>query len=344
MYLIIKKLQNLSLSLLMKVAIIGAGFSGLALCYHLLNSHGVYVTIFEANDIGSGASGASSGLLNPYFGEHGRCSDRAHEGMVAAKELLDLTEKWLGQPVYKQGIMHISANAKQVVSWGDHHTRFTDVRELTDTHYSNYFSLPQPRQLIESAMTVFPARYLQSLWQVCKSMGAKLVKQKIINSKEVSDYDQVVFAVGSSVKLFEECAHLPLKFVKGQSLYCKRPSDLPPLDYSVVAKGHVAISPDPDYFYLGSTYEHTFTDVKPNLAIAKEKIYSQVETYFPRGSKVDVVNCYSGIRVVSLKSYHPIVERVGSKHFVMTAMGSRGLLYHSLLGKELAQEIIRGMA
>lgn len=328
----------------MKVAIIGAGFSGLALCYHLLNTHASDVTIFEANEIGSGASGAASGLLNLYFGEHGRCSDRAHEGVAATKELLALAEQALGKPVCKPGIMHVSANPKQVVSWGDHHNRFTDVRALEETYYSNYFSLPQPRQFIESAMTVFPARYLQGLWQVCESMGAKLIKQKITNSKELSYYDQIVFAVGSSVKVFEECAHLPLKFMKGQSLYCRKPSDLPPLDHSVVAKGHVAIGPDPDYFCLGSTYEHTFTDVKPDIAVAKEKIYPQAETYFPRGSKIDVVSCHSGIRVVSLKSYHPIVERVGPKHFVMTAMGSRGLLYHSLLGKELAQEITRGVA
>lgn len=51
----------------MNIAIIGAGFSGLALAYFLLQSS-AHVTLFDAVGIGGGASGIATGLLHPYPG------------------------------------------------------------------------------------------------------------------------------------------------------------------------------------------------------------------------------------------------------------------------------------
>ncbi|MCK4935168.1 MAG: FAD-binding oxidoreductase, partial [Simkaniaceae bacterium] len=227
----------------MKIAIIGAGFSGLGACYHLLQQHAHDVTIFEASKIGGGASGVSSGLLNPYFGEHGRLSFRAREGLLETKKLLAVASKALGKPVSKPGIIHVSANAKQCISWKDHPNRFDDVKSLNISDYNFYFPFEQPRIFIESAETVFPALYLEGLWRACKNLGAKLIQAKISHSRELLEYDKVLFAVGGAIKDFEEGKDLSLKFVKGQSLYCKKPEDLPIINHSTVAKGHVAISP-----------------------------------------------------------------------------------------------------
>ncbi len=56
---------------IMKIAIVGSGFSGCGVCWHLLQSEGVEITLFSA---GGGASHIASGLLHPYFGMKARCT------------------------------------------------------------------------------------------------------------------------------------------------------------------------------------------------------------------------------------------------------------------------------
>ncbi len=67
----------------MKIAIIGAGFAGLAGAYYL--SEHFQVTLFDLKGIGGGASGISSGLLHPYPGEKGRRSWHAARGFGSNK-------------------------------------------------------------------------------------------------------------------------------------------------------------------------------------------------------------------------------------------------------------------
>lgn len=67
----------------MKVAIVGAGYAGLALAYHFKERQ-VDVTVFAE---GEGASHASTGLLHPSPGKKG-ISWRGEEGMQASLELL----------------------------------------------------------------------------------------------------------------------------------------------------------------------------------------------------------------------------------------------------------------
>ncbi|MFI5334514.1 MAG: FAD-dependent oxidoreductase, partial [Chlamydiales bacterium] len=64
----------------MKVAVIGAGLSGLATCYYLLEL-GYAVHLFDEKGVGGAASGIACGLLHPYPGEEGKRSWRADEAL-----------------------------------------------------------------------------------------------------------------------------------------------------------------------------------------------------------------------------------------------------------------------
>jgi glycine/D-amino acid oxidase-like deaminating enzyme len=55
---------------------------------------------------------------------------------------------------------------------------------------------------------------------------------------------------------------------------------------------------------------------------------------------MDIEECKAGIRVVNSKHYLPIVGKLSEGLWVMTAMGSRGLLYHAYAAEELSKAIL----
>ena len=83
---------------LMKVAVVGAGFAGLALCYYLLEK-GHQVELFDAKEVGAGASGVSSGLMHPYVGERANRSLYATEALEESKKLLAIAQEFVDLPV-----------------------------------------------------------------------------------------------------------------------------------------------------------------------------------------------------------------------------------------------------
>ena len=117
----------------MKIAIIGAGFAGLAAAYYL--SENFQVTLFDLKGIGGGASGISSGLLHPYPGEKGRRSWHAAKALEATRELLKVAEDELGRPV---------ANYEGILKIGECLDPEEDVEQLSSDTF-----------LIKSGITVF---------------------------------------------------------------------------------------------------------------------------------------------------------------------------------------------
>ena len=76
----------------MKIAIIGAGFAGLASAKFLIDA-GASVTIFDAKGVGGGASSVCCGLMHPYPGLESRRSLHAEEALRCSKELIRLAEE-----------------------------------------------------------------------------------------------------------------------------------------------------------------------------------------------------------------------------------------------------------
>lgn len=323
------------------IAIIGAGFSGLALCYHLL-MEGQAVTVFDGKGIGGGASGIASGLMHPYPGESARLSWNGLEGMQASQKLLKLVSEAQGEPVYKEtGILRLALTEKQEGAFRKRAQDSADV-EWWDEHRCKAYvkgSHYQPGIFIRSGITVHSSPYLEGLWQVCADMGARLI-EKNVQPDELTSYDQVVIAAGGGIRQFKACEMLNVKFNKGQILACQRPHYFN-LEKSLIGKGYVALSQHENLCYVGSTYEHDFITEQPCLGTASELIFSQIGQFLPAYSGFRVQECLSGMRVVHRKSYHPIAGRLDKRTWIITGMGSRGLLYHSYLGKKLAGALVK---
>jgi glycine/D-amino acid oxidase-like deaminating enzyme len=307
----------------MKVAIIGAGFAGLATAYFLLESEATEVTVFEASRIGEGASGVASGLLHPYPGLSARRSERAEEALAVSKQLLKIAENYSPRIVSSQmGIFRASVDPEQHQRLLSHANHFGDVEHLE----KNLF-------LIHSGITVLSENYLNGLASAIKTRKGEIIFKKIYTLNELERFDHIVLTAGYGIREFPECRNLRVKFLKGQALTLK---GTPPHDRSYISKGYIASIGGNSLFEVGSTYERNFTDTAPHVAKAKKLLEDKLSLCLD----AEIINCKAGVRVCSQGHYAPIIEQIAPNAHVFTGLGSRGLLYHGLYGRQLAQTIL----
>lgn len=306
----------------MKIAIIGAGFAGLGLAWNL---KGCDVTLFDPNGIGGGASGMAAGLLHPYVGEQCRRSLFATEGLEATEELITVAEKKLGRKVSRKGIVRRVFLEEQREMFLSHAKEFGDVEQVAE----NVF-------LIKSAVTVDCPAYLEGLWQVIEGSGAKLEKVAVGDLSELKGFDHIFVAAGAGSGKFRELSELKYRLVKGQLLICKA-HNLP--KQSSIAKGYIALSSQEQICHIGSTYERHTTDPTANCDLAKELLLPKIGQFFPEVQNLEVLECKSAMRLVRSSHYLPYSVQLKPGLWALTALGSRGLLYHALFGKQLAKAI-----
>ena len=302
------------------VLIVGAGFAGLATAYFLVESKSVEVTLFEAKKVGGGASGVCSGLLHPYPGLGARRSFKAFEALALSKQLIRVAEKHTPKMVSThRGILREALSIEQRELLLQHSAKWGDVEHMGEDLF-----------LIHSGITVLSENYLDGLWNAIEKKGARLLIQKVETLEQLREFDHIVIAAGWGVRKFSECSHLKIKFLKGQALLLK---GNPPFERSFISKGYLAHFGSETHFGLGSTYEREFEDDQPNRAVAKVLLAEKLQ-------EAEIIDCKAGVRVANRSHYLPIVEEVAPNVHVFTALGSRGLLYHALFGRNLAQAIL----
>lgn len=310
----------------MKIAIIGAGFAGLSTAYFLQEHPDIEITLFDKGGVGAGASSVCSGLLHPYPGLNARRSRHGFEAMQLAKKLLRVSEKHTPKLVYSGGgLFREAMTEQQRAMLSSHAIEHQDVEEMSRNQF-----------LIHSGITVQSAHYLEGLFRAIEGRGAKLQLQEVFDLEELQEYDQIVIAAGYGVKTFKECAHLNVKFLKGQALELYGQA---PFQRSYISKGYIARMPKEDTFFLGSTYEREFSDDKPDIDVAKELLKHNLE----KCPNSEILRCKAAVRVCNRSDYAPIVEKVSPNAHCFTALGSRGLLYHGFFGKKLADTLLLGV-
>jgi glycine/D-amino acid oxidase-like deaminating enzyme len=108
------------------------------------------------------------------------------------------------------------------------------------------------------------------------------------------------------------------------------------------ARGY-AVQVDGRHWVIGSTYEHEFKDVDPD-PLFDAYLIDRFKAMFPQPLDIKVMARWSGIRVGSFNRA-PIFEAHPSEthHLALTALGSKGLLYSQVLGKQVAEHVLNSI-
>lgn len=312
-----------------KIAIAGAGLAGLAAAYHFSHLGSVQVTLFDPKGIGGGASGVSTGLLHPFPGRLALRSWRADEGMKATLELIDQVEELTGRPAaHRGGILRLAVTEQQkkdypgCVPFGCEWWLAEKVAERLPG------AISVPALWMPQGMTVYSKPYLEGLWQLCAKKGAVFEKRAFDTPEK---FDHVILAMGFETPGIND---IPLKITRGQMLLCKWKNPLP---FALLSQGHLTPSEEPFLCQIGSTYENPETPYDQTKAFA---LQGKIAGFYPPAREFEAVEAKVGYRISRKQGYRPILSQVDPKTWVFFGLGSRSLLYHSLLAQSLTALVL----
>lgn len=330
----------------MRIAILGGGFAGLATMWHLLSlsSASVSIDLYDPLPIGKGVSGMSSGLLYPFAGKDAKKVRYGDKEMDAAHTLITEASRAISSPIISaKGILRPITTSLQKETFGKTASLYPgecflwgkeECEEKVKGLKAAYGGLYIPH-----GVTLDVETYLQGLCQACVRLGAQVIPKAITTEAELAHYDKIVATLGIGITSFSSLADLPVVGVKGEALICKWPSSLPPLAFSLISEGYLTMKKD-GLCVAGSTFERTYTTSTPNPSFSIPEITRKILPFFPHFPEFEVVSCVAGIRASSKQGHHPILGRSGPKTWFMTGLGSKGLLYHAWLGRQLAKSVL----
>lgn len=325
--------------LMKTIAIIGAGFCGLASAWELLQD-GHEVHIYDPSGIAGGASGVSAGLLHPFTGIHANPVEWGREGVASTLELIRISSQALGKPVTEEsGMLRLALTEEMKADFLRCASQHDDVDWLEPRECQHLVPglKALPGILIRSALTVRSALYLQGLWLACEQSGATLIPQSIASLSSLESYDLVIAAMGASISSLPELRHLPIRPIKGQVLELTWPHDVAPLAYPLNSQAYLVMQPGGQSCLAGATFERDFSTPLPVPEVALGEIMPKIAAFYPALTDARLIGCRAGLRA-SAPGHKPLLKQVDGKTWVLTGMGSKGLLYHALFAKKLRQK------
>ncbi|XP_065848753.1 uncharacterized protein [Euphorbia lathyris] len=228
----------------LRYAVLGAGFAGLSVAWHLLKLSpkqlNLKIDIYDEVGIGGGASGVSGGLLHPYspkvklLWKGAECwnesltllsiAERAAISNESSFELGELGQDVDGFIVRRRGILRPATSMKNLnVLYDNAQNCNPSCRiETIDNHsaqrlvpniclpFNSAFYMPE-------AVNVHPLRYLQALFLACENLVKELSssepgqKELYLHKKSVQtlseleeNYDAVVICLGAKADMIHE--------------------------------------------------------------------------------------------------------------------------------------------
>lgn len=317
-----------------QVAIIGGGFSGLATAYYL-SQKGYQIRIYEKDPIGENASGISAGLLHYYTGPRAKPSMEGEAMLRSTLQLLETASNALNDPVYdKTGLLRPALNQEQAQFFQDTSTRNSTVSWLTADQVKERFAPLYPFSgiWIENGYQIDTKKYLKGLWKACEHFGAEWIIKNIESTDNLHE-DLIIIATGAAP--LKELDSLPIHPIKGQILEIEWNHTLP---FPISAHIYLVPGSKNNRCFVGGTFEHRFTDKKPNEEIAKNLLIPKLYHLCSPIESLKVIGCKAAIRA-STPTRKPIFKQMNFRTWALVGMGSKGLLNHAYYASQLCREI-----
>ena len=281
----------------------GTGLAGLATA-QLAKRQGHAVQVLSK---GPSASMVGAGLLHPFGGTRAKLNRFGLEGM---KESLQLIPQ---SAIVQRGIIRLAIDDELKSNFQATGLPWLSAKEVTDR---NPGAPSVPAIFIENGYVIDMKAYLEHL-----SRGLE------INTPE-KEADITIWAIG---------AHSDqVKKVKGQTLKIKMK------DHGIheTLNSHCYIIPQPEGILVGATFERDAIDWEPNLEQAKQLLFPKLKQMIPQfdESKIESMECAAGVRATT-PDHLPFIKQLDSKNWLITGLGSKGLLYHALYAKQLLQRV-----
>ena len=265
--------------------VLGAGLAGLSISKHLIDN-GASVCLIDTDEVASGASGTPLGLVNPATGRYGTKTWRAEECHEATyQDLQELQEHTPVRLFDKTGILRPAQDDEMAERMYDNYQKNDWPKDWCHwLEKKEVLSINPELNCVEGGMwlphglTVNVPAYLKSKADYLRDQGLKILTNADYNiSKNEHDYEfsfsdsetvtsnAVIYTAGYQTSDSEYWNFLPLHAIKGQVAVFESPKTRK-FDYSISALGYIASISD-QRFVAGSTYEHHFDNVEPDVRL-----------------------------------------------------------------------------
>lgn len=336
----------------MKIAVLGSGYAGLAVTWFLLSyTQGqAAIDLFDPVALGEGASGLSSGLLYPFPGYRALKPAQAERCLESTHSLITVASRSLDRPlVMSSGILRPAFEEEQInlfktrcseypteLEWWDQKVCEAKVPGLTLPPSGGGLFIPEGLTLDNDA-------YLDGLWNACAALGTQFYHEVIENLDELKEfYDHIIITPGANFDAVPAMKNIPMNKNKGHILKVRWPDSLPQLPFSITSRKYMVArcnQSEGNVCILGSTFEHNQIEKEPDLELAKKEILEKLIPIFPALEQAEILDCSAGFRASS-PTRKPIVGKTEEGYWFFTGLGSKGLLYHALVGDMLAQAVL----
>lgn len=341
--------------------IYGAGLAGLHVAKSLRElAPSSRIIVIDPKGIGGGASGVPIGLVNPATGRYATKSWRAEDSIQSLfnnfKELENYTTAQFSK---KSGVIRPAADEKIASRMFENYTQTSWKNDwvdwLDETQINEQFPglhCVKGGLMIYEAATIAIPKYLEALYAHLTEKSVQFVINDTCHINHSNnewliqcDNNQDIIATnliitsGVNSKEFQFFEELPLIPVKGQLSIFKSDIEFP-YQQAVSALGYYA-SLDCTTFVAGSTYEHRFEHENPD-EYGAEYVSNRLFKIIPElVGHAKLLQQWSGVRAstpdrMPIVGTHPTIGNC----YTLCGLGSKGLLYSSILGEELASHII----
>ncbi len=326
--------------------VIGQGLSGTFLSYYLLKA-GKKVKVIDKNNPFT-ASKVASGVINPVTGRRIVRTWRIEELLPFALDAYTQLENEFGKRLIKKCSVldfHASLQMKEAfekrmaeeqdylhkpatADWRFFFNYHFDIGEVSPCLLADINLLLECwREKLQSDNNLIDEEFS---WDNC-FVNDVFVTYKNITAKKIICCDGVA---GIDSPFFK---NLPYAANKGEAIIAK----IPGLQRNYIYKQGISIVPwKENLFWIGSSYEWNFTDVKPT-AVYKEKVANQLKYWLK--VPFEIVDRIASVRPANVErrpfvGLHPKFLAVG----ILNGLGTKGCSLAPFFARQLTDYLLQG--